>query len=137
MSAVAKSRRSRVKLVVLATGLIIAAQFWSVVRDTGRVRAVIYNEGPGTMEDVTLVCGNETTQLGTLNDESSRYASFRPAERTTVVTATWTGADGHHEAAWATERGQRLTVRVNADGPPTVSREFSLGRRLLDAFESE
>ena len=122
---------------LLAIFLAAALQVWGLVRGALGVRAVVYNDGPAALENASLVCAGEAVPIGALEVQDSRYSWFRPAERTAVLGLTWAAAGEHHEDAWAVERGERLTLRVRSDGEVTVSRERALGRRLLDALDSE
>jgi hypothetical protein len=111
---------------------LLAAQLWVAVRNTERVRAVLYNDGPGPITDAVFVCDGESVVMGDLEEEQSRYLWFRPGGRSVVVMLSWRDGSGRHESAWAAERGERLTVRVRAEGFAEGSRQRSLGRRLID-----
>ncbi len=132
-----RTRRSRWRWWLLAAGVAVGMQAWSLVRGALAVRAVLYNEGPAGMEETVLGCAGASDEIGGLEAEESRYVWFRPAERTAVVGLVWRAAGERHEGAWAVERGERLTLRVRSDGEVTVSREQALGRKILDAVAGE
>lgn len=127
-------RRLRKRWIAVVGVLVVALQFWALGRNAGRVRLVVYNDGPGPVADVGLVCLGEVAVLGELAVEESRQAWFRPPDRSAVVVLKWADETGPHEAGWSAEHGERLTVRVGPEGATAVTRERSLGRRFLDAI---
>lgn len=125
-------RRGRRRWIAVAVLTILAAQLWVAARNTARVRAVLYNDGPGPITDAIFWCDGRSEVLGDLEEEQSRYLWFRPQERSSVLMLGWRDASGRHESAWAVAQGERLTVRVCAEGLAEVSRQRSLGRLLID-----
>lgn len=125
-------RRGRRRLIAAAVLVILAAQLWVAARNMGRIRAVLYNDGPGPITDAMFVCAGESMALGDMEEEQSRYLWFYPQERSVVLVLGWRDASGRHESAWAAGQGERLTVRVRAEGFAEVSRQRSLGRVLID-----
>lgn len=124
----APARRGRRRLIAAVVLLVVVFQIWASVRAAGRIRAVIYNDGRGPVAEVVVSCAEERTEIGGMDEESSRYVWFRPSEPSVIVTLAWVAADGRHEAAWAAAPGERLTLRLREAGEVELSRHRAFGR---------
>ncbi len=133
---VADTRRPGRRLLVGVVGVIILLAFetWGIARNANRVRAVVYNDGPGALAEVTVACGDDSRLIGDFPEESSHYLWFQPEDRSAMIAVAWFGAQEAHRDFWRVEKGERLTVRIGAGGETTVTRERSIGRRLVDAL---
>ena len=124
-------------MIAVVVLVMVVFQIWVSVRDAGRIRAVIYNDARGPVADVVLACAGEENVVGGMDEESSRYVWFRPLEPSVILTLAWVAADGRHEAAWAAEPGERLTLRLSEAGEVELSRHRALGRRVGDFFRND
>lgn len=126
-------RRVRKRWLVLGAGvLILVVQGWTLTRNASRLRLVVYNDSRAPITETFGMCAGEIALLGDLGVEESRHTWFRPSDPSAVVILKWAGAAGAYEESWSAERGERLTVRLGLQGDASMTRERSLGRRILD-----
>ena len=117
--------------------VVAGVQVWQIGRGATQVRVVVYNESRQGWDEATLSGAGRSEALGGLAEEESRYAWFVPQERTALVVLNWSVNGEAREEGWTVERGERLVVRVQGEGPAVVTRERAWGRALWEWAKGE